>query len=75
MHGDQQEGTLTLSWAQRYISAPHLGMGISKAHAEKLKLCSYMQNGVHQELRLCSYMQTCIQEERQLCTYVQTCVQ
>ena len=53
---------------QKHISAPHLG--ISKAHAEKLKLCSYMQTGVQQELQLCSYMQTCIQEERQLCTYM-----
>ena len=44
---------------QRHISAPH--MGISKAHAEKLKLCSYMQTGVQQELQLCSYMQTCVQ--------------
>ena len=44
---------------QRHISAQH--MGISKAHAEKLKLCSYMQTGVQQELQLCSYMQTCVQ--------------
>ena len=44
---------------QRHISAPHLG--ISKAHAEKLKLCSCMQTDVQQELQLCSSMQTCVQ--------------
>ena len=86
MHGDQQEGTLTLSWAEAHFCTT-LG---------NFKGTCNMQTGVQQELQLCSYMQTCIQEEQQLCiltcrlvlhadlypggtaavyTYMQTCVQ
>ena len=48
----------------------HAHLGISKAHAEKLKLCSYMQTCVQQELQL---LVTCRLVFSRNCSCVVTC--